>query len=407
MCKGDEMTVRSSLPKNYIKKDGTLIDDFSSLTGWSNSIGTGSFEADTTNVKTGSQSIKLIPSGAGVTYGIQKSITPVMMNGYVGIWCYLHDEPSTIDKITVILGTAANLWGGYMKWEPRLWYKGWNFLGAVPDDWTISGTGGFNQPVKYVLVEVNSHTGQLPHVSFDKIMYGQETINKCVVVFDDSRLSGFTKGYAYMKQKGLTGKATFSTVPYYVDAYNGDYADLTDVQAAYDDGCCICSHTYHHTSLTSVTLSEARTEIESAQTWLKEKGFTRGLPFIVYPGGLINDDIINQILIPDGFLAGRGTQPTNYIMPPIHQYNIPSISLSTTSTLASLKTSSYKAFKVGSTLFLMVHGIVDSNASDPDCLTSDFQAAINWLIANNWEFVTFDEWEKGLSNPRYVNSVLR
>ena len=122
---------------------------------------------------------------------------------------------------------------------------------------------------------------------------GNNTKPKCVIVFDDGNDAQYSIAYTYMSSKGIVGTA-------YVNGYNiGQKGVLTLSQLVAMNlaGWLIANHTFDHLILTNLTDDQIKSEVTNQINFLISNGFDTGAYHLAYPGGYINQHIIDILKI--------------------------------------------------------------------------------------------------------------
>ena len=229
--------------------------------------------------------------------------TGIMKTGWIqdqGIWYYLNDDGAmvngwqTIDNKTYYFDNAGAMKTGWYQ-EGSNWYY-FTEKGNMHTGWLTLDDGTY-----YLNGDGSMHTGWLIEAQdvyyFDsKGRYNAnakkvESGTKIAITFDDG--PGPYTNRLLDCLAANDAKATFFVLGQQVESYPDA------VKRAYQMGCQIGNHSYDHSNLTGLTLSEAKKQI--TQTNQIIKSVIGRNPWVVRPpGGNYNEEVaakINQPLI--------------------------------------------------------------------------------------------------------------
>uniref|UniRef100_A0A7V3JAZ1 NodB homology domain-containing protein n=1 Tax=candidate division CPR3 bacterium TaxID=2268181 RepID=A0A7V3JAZ1_UNCC3 len=389
---------RLSLPQDYIKNQGNLIEDFETLSEWS-TTGAVAISSDTNHFKTGTQSICFTHTSA--SWG---AMTKTISRSFLGtrffhVWVYIptYQDRDGIVQVVLRLSSVSN----FSKYMQMLWSGlsnlsiGWNCLGCHRDDFTNTGGESWANTMIRMRFELVRQTGAAPQLSFDSFYIDMETLPRCVIMFDDGYSSTYNVAYNYMQPRGLKGTV------YMISDWIGTSGKLTqeNLNTMYNAGWAIANHTSDHSNLSLLTQEQVQEKLIACRDALNTLGFTRSSRHVAYPYGAYSSEAL-AAMSACGMLTGRDTAST-YNFPPVEDLHL----LHVKSCQASVSLSTAKQWidytlKSGSTLCLLFHDLVES-PSGVNWAISDFQALIDYIIARRLKCVTIDEWYEGLTNPRY------
>ncbi|MEW5803132.1 MAG: polysaccharide deacetylase family protein [bacterium] len=400
---------RSALPQNYAVQDGILFEDFESLAPWPKISGNGNIEANTSQFRTGTQSMKMSVTTPGSFLLTRKTFPPLLdlssVNKLMHFWFYLHTNPTT--TIHHISATFYNYFEGVpsryfsLNWWPEKIRSGWNHAVIHRDDWALTGNPAPDWNSIYVFeFKVIAAAGQTASVSFDEVRHSMEQLPRCVIAFDDACETVYTEGYAYMHPRGVRG--TIYVAPALIGT--AGYCTLAHLEEMYSNGWALANHSYTHPGfpyyLTGLTRSQIESELSRCSQWLNDHGFTRAAHHLAYPGGYFNDDVF-AALDSTGMYTGRSTLRFLQTVPVDNYKILGSQTLDNTLSLAAAKSLWIDAaLKRQSSAFLHGH-ILDAVAGPNTWAIADFRALIDYITACGIKCVTIDEWYNGLTNPRY------
>jgi uncharacterized repeat protein (TIGR01451 family) len=261
-----------------------------------------------------------------------------------------------------------------------------------------SATGIWNIQIpsnKIYLLALYSKINTSAYVVSNVIEISQDDYNpyssginpKCLVMFDDGNEAQYTKAFQYMKSQGILGTA-------YVNGYNiGNDGVLTisQMQEMNDAGWIIGNHGYQHLKLDELTIEQIKQVLLANINYLNSIGLSDGAYHVAYPGGYYNDNVLD-VLKDLGVLTGRST--TEQLIPTLNGvdlYRLPGYTIYNTTTVSMVKQYVDNAIQSNSTVLLLFHNILDSNADEYSYLTSDFQNIIDYIKSTGIECLNINE----------------
>lgn len=385
---------RSALTQNYTKNEGTLWQNFESGDNWT--AMSGSMENDTTNFKTGSQSMRMNSTTPGVEASINRWISAVDLRNasrQMSIWVYCHDATpgDTIDNFYIYCFDSATYWQYTFSGIHLL--QGWNNLVITRNDWVDHG--GDWSAINRIKIMITAKSGQTPAVSVDSFRYGlDQSDGRIIISFDDARSTIYSEGYAYMSARGIKG--TVFIYPTSIDT--ATYMTSANLATLYDAGWALSNHSYSHAYLTTLSQAEVESEMTQCQAWLDSRGYTRASRHVSYPYGLYNDTVLAGMAA-SGMLTGRKTGVSVQNVP-VENIHILKATQPASTGLATAKANIDKAVDYGKTIYFYTHSIGVGDEWE----TADFQAFIDYIVERRAAVVTIDEWYEGLTNPRYTST---
>ncbi|MEW6378619.1 MAG: polysaccharide deacetylase family protein [bacterium] len=396
---------RSSLPQNYMVSNGILFEDFEAV-GDFTTIGTdGTIAANTSQYRTGSQSLKLSVTTPG-SWIMARKILPAAVDlraasKAMHIWFYSHSVPSTtVNEVLIQLTSTSDL-SKSMNLSlsgADLLDEGWTHLVIPRSRWTVVNGETWNAIIR-MYIKLVAKTGQTASISIDEFRHSTEQLPRCIIAFDDGRTSAYSEGFSYMSARGVPG--TLYTVPALVGT--DGYMTLAQVDELYDAGWALANHTYTHPGapdyLTGLSQAQIEDEIQQCTDWLIAQGYTRAAYYLAYPGGVYNADVL-AAMDACGILTGRTTRSSLQYAPVDNLKLLNSKALDSGTTLAAAKTLVDNAITQQSTVVFHGHSL-EAAAGANTWAIADFRALIDYIAARRIQCVTIDEWYQGLTNPRY------
>lgn len=392
----------------YRIQNGTLFEDFENINDWTLSGAGASITADTTNFKTGSQGIK-VTSVNNVSAYITKTINQSFnnVNSFV-LWLYIDDvtkysssnvallylsstsdfsKSMTTGNILASINTSVGL------------KTGWNKIILGKGDFSALGGEVWSNTMIRLRLRTLSATDATVNVTFDSLYISEYSRPKCIISFDDGSDTVYSVAYPCMRAKGFRGVTFCPMSPDRLGTTG--VMSLDNLRELYNYGWDISGHSYTHVDLTSVSLEQARTELQNEISALLANGFTRAAYDMAWPFSALNSDLL-ALCRQLGFRTCR----TGNDRVQCHTYNDPlqlaRYEITTSRTLTDYKTQIQSAIASGCLIYLNLHIIRTPTSQSTDMTIADFQALINYLasIKEQIDVVTLSEWYNGLISPR-------
>ena len=388
---------RAGLPQDYLQDEGTLIEDFESISGWS--CISGSQALDTTNYKTGSGSLKLTSESGG--HGITTKTISLDLSEKskrMTFWFYVYDV-AAFNYVSVIFSSTTNPStknftcqvsnaGGQIR-------AGWNKFSVGRANWTNTGDESWNNTMVRLRIQCNAKAGTVNIVSVDSLYGSVESMGRVLLTFDDGYDDVYNEVFSYMQPRGLRG--TSFVVGSLIDGAGFmTKAQLTEIYAY---GWAIANHTYTHANMAAYTQAQAYAELNNNKNWLISNGYPRAVNHVAYPVGGYNDDVL-LAMAQVGAKTGRTTKTGNNY-DSSHPYELTIREISNATSLATAQNYVGEAISRGTTVILMLHKLVESPSVSTEWSIINFQGLIDYLVMRKIRVVTIDEWYEGLTNLRY------
>ena len=383
-----------ALPRYLANTPYSTFETFETTTDWT--VGAGSAATNTTEFRTGTQSVKLTtPSGV---VGFMSKTTNFISNGRIRLSFYLHDALADYDYFSLYLSTDS----GYTK---AFYYAcvihsydfklGWNTYEIYPEMWTVSGGAVWTDPIIRVRLRMTPKSGKVVNMSFDLGETSAVGIPLVMINFDDASVSIDTYAFPYLSR--INARASFYIRTGWVDT-NPAYITSKQLQKMYANGWSICNHTRNHSDLDTLSQADAQTEMLNGKTDLDSWYLNNTSSYLAYPGGLSNETV-RAAAIAEGMLTGRCTN-VNKLMPYLltdETYIFGVQDISYTTSLATAKTYVDKAYNNNHITSLLFHSLVTGAPAAYQWPVSDFQALMDYIYAYHMPFITIDDYYKAQS----------
>lgn len=398
---------------NYRLSTETLFEDFENAADWTvTGSGGPTITADTSNVKTGTQSLKFT-TGVGTNCTGTKTISlDASKSGVWGYWAYIQDV-TMLASIQINIANDSAVTNRYVRTvNASQFHNGWNFmtfdrsLTSSDNNLAPSGTPSWASTMIRLRFVVNANASSVAVVSFDSLYYGISTRPKIVLMFDDGWTAAYTEGFSYLRKYGIR-----ATVPVNSEKVgDANHATLDQLREMYNAGWDMINHTTDHTSLATLsTETDMLGKVTPVQNYLVAAGMTRnnGYKHFIYPSGSYNDTTLQAML--DAKCTTAGTI-ISHVSPNCvgidNTYQYPRRPLGGSS-LTAATAMGYLDIAVnnGGTYFLFLHKLVSGTEADTnEWQISKWQPFVDYLAklraGNVLDTPTFTEWYEGLTYSR-------
>lgn len=396
---------RTALSQNYTVSSGTLLEDFESVGAWTAAgSGGGSIAAETTNFKTGVQSLQLTASNGNESATKVISTSGASM-GVIGYWVYIPDI-TNLFGITTYLSSSTTLATSfsYQVLKAKL-RNGWNFISIARNDWTNNASESWTNTFVRLRVRVDTLANQTCTASFDSLYYDIYARPKVLVIFDDGRSTAYTQGFSYMQNYNMPGTVGVNSS----NVGTAGWATLTQLQEMYSAGWDMANHGATHAHMPQISAPQQLTEITTTTGWLTASGFdlARGGRHFIYPYGEYDTNALTNTTT-----AGMSTARSIIAQNQSTVKGIDNDRLLFAKELAqSISITTAKGYvdnciATGTTLILFAHSLVVTPGASTEWPIADFQGLIDYIAryrdGNLLDVVTVSQWFRGLGNSRKV-----
>jgi peptidoglycan/xylan/chitin deacetylase (PgdA/CDA1 family) len=389
------------LPTRLLISPPNYIEEMETISGWN--LTNGSLEVNTTNIKSGSASLKFNADSSGsVTIwkkGIDLNFSADSAKSQ-RIWVFPNsDILSTLQDINILYSNSEKWWTNYYKAyinaNSILLPGHWNLISNL--NWVKHGNIDWKS-LKYVQINVVSCIGKVAQVSFDLLTNGSRFKPAILITFDDAQQSVYTIAYPLLRAKQMIATS-------YINSYTIDKdGKLTSaqLQELYKEGWSIANHTADHIDLTTLTESEIETELTRCKTFLDNLGLTRDSYHVAFPGGYFNNTVL-AALANWGAKTGRNIINMPNACEPEMAYQIYARSVPFNETLATVKLLIDKAVSSKCVYVLVFHDLVDGEPSSGQWKSSDFSELLNYIASRGLQTLTIDEYYRLYTGSISVN----
>jgi len=412
---------RAALPQKYLKSTGTQIADFEDYANWIAAWGSKAEDPD--HFLTGTKSIKIYRStGSTGLYKTWATPVPISDVGIIMLGVYLHtdlvttvgqmelgisnlDSDSNRIKCAIVgaNGTRSILRQGM-----------WMYLLFHASDFVAEGSGVswatiYANGIKRIRITISTQTADTETaISLDDLRISTQGLPRLCIGFDDGYLNdiGGLTACDYMNARGIIG------TQYVISSrvgLPGDHLSLAQLQALYAQGWAISNHTATHDSWVAGELTQAQyeAEISTCTDYLVANGMPRAAHHFAYPGGLYNASMAAAIISQNIITGRKALDFYQYLLPAgSNLYCLNARLCGRLIALATIKGWIDRAMQIGTSLFLVFHGIVTTPTLDTQTSIANFCALIDYVAAKKIPCVTIDEWYNGMTDPRYKSALL-
>jgi len=162
----------------------------------------------------------------------------------------------------------------------------------------------------------------------------------------------------------------------------------------HDKNWDLLNHTYSHSTLINIDISEQELEIKQGDDWLKENGFNTQNNILIYPEGKYNSDTI-AIMEKLNYISGRSVEDGYNFKYPEDLYSIKVKNVLTTTKTKWVKSWIDHAIENNLTLILLFHKI-ENIVDDSEMIyrEKDYYEIIDYIDMkrDKLNIITYSEW---------------
>ncbi len=178
-------------------------------------------------------------------------------------------RPPNAERCNFIVTTSENITEKSQATR-YVYSQGWTRVRFSMSDFTVSTN---LESLRNIWLTVGAEAGKLTEWGIANIRVNSYERPKVCITFDDGTPTQYTAALAALAVHGF--KASFYIIPSLIDTVG--YLTTAQVQAIYDAGHDVCSHSYTHQSQGGAcTYATALAEWVQARDWLTSRGFVRG-----------------------------------------------------------------------------------------------------------------------------------
>lgn len=385
-------TLNIGVPRYSLVSEGTLLESFDTVDGWS--AGTGTREVNTTQVYEGSASMK-ITSGVGTATLHDKTVNWDLSSGdNFKISIYNHGAQADVDNVTFYFALDAGF-AQYFSGYKQAITPGWNHIIIRKSDLAASGGAVWTSPIVKIRIRCFPTAGNVSILSLDRLQYNTQMKPFVVISFDDATVTNYTKGFSYIRSKNMV--ATFFAITDLIDT--AGFLTSAQLQEMHISKMDIGNHTSESTDLTTLSQAAAQALLTNAETALNALGLSRASNHVAYPYGQYNDTV-EAAMTAAGMLTGRtvsGTPANDYTWPLTSMYRLPARNFDSTISLATAKGYIDTLVSTKRGMNFLFHILNDSTAGENTWKTSDFQELMDYIASSGVQTLTISEWYRAQS----------
>lgn len=339
--------------------------------GWTDEYGNGTVGHDTSDYFEGTGSIKVITPTNTLAAGMSKAVSYDLSSRNFKIWIKSSNW-ANVDLAQIFFETSS---GNYYYIDMHQYFQDltnneWYDCQLTRGRFASNGSPNWASITK-IIVRATSPSGQSSTVWFDGLQILPQAAKPAIsIAFDDSRITGYTKGASYMSSKGMVGSVF--AIPSLLGTTN--YMSQAQIDDLAKKGWDISGH--GDTDLTTLTLTQAETDLQSVALWLKDHGYP-GSNVYAYPNGSNTNAV--RGLVNKYFPVAR---TINYINQPLG--NVSPMRLNALSPISSWTYANIKAYidwavANNEWLVLTFHNIADTPTVSTEIATTTFNQVIDYI----------------------------
>ena len=390
------MANRLSLPQNYLLNNGTVFEEFGTLSDWTATNGT--IAEDTTFVKTGTKAVRFTGTTSVTNAYMVKTISANLSNlKNISIMFYVHDI--TLTSTVIIRLSSLSSFSKYMEFGCANLHAGWNLVRFSQSEALNSGGESWDNTMTKLRIQSTGLPGVYPTITFDQIILDIDAVPKICISFDGGGTALYNRIYPITAPLGIkcTNYVQLNQVG---DTVQG-VMTWEQHDELYNAGWDMCNHTYTHPDMTTLDYDAQYTELKICDDALASRGYAFNRRCHMAPPQNRHDANTQLALRALGYKTLRAGI-TGFIPYPAETelFDINIKEIGNTTTMASVYSAIDKCLLNKSSLHIFTHGIMDSAPSEYYMLTSDFKAMLNYIRSKRIDVITMSEWYEGMTNPR-------
>lgn len=372
-----------------------VLTSFQTGHGWTAVSGGGTTSLnDTADSYAGTQSVKMVTSGAGASQIIgSAAVAPLPAGHFYRIWVKV-DAPETLARLRLFASDEPGFTKYYSieatfsssataevlrKWKAGEW---------VPIDMplisaTVTGTPNA-AALTHLRVLANDrnipatvHIGRVDYVPLPGAFPG----GVVSLTYDDSWASAYTEARKVLAKYGYTA-TIFPIIERIDQAGYLSTAQLLELVREYgwEVGGHATTYAKHVQSLDGMTQAERRAELGAIRAWMQQNGITSST--FAYPNGRFDKATVADLA--EYFTVGR-MATGRYLIP--DELTLPSLPLRVlgmnggTNTVTAIKDEVDRAAASGTWVVLMFHDIVSPEGTSNDCTPAEHAEIVDYIAS--------------------------
>lgn len=301
-------------------------------------------------------------------------------NESLKLWLYL---PQVAEDHQLFLELRQSGAGNYA-WTslPSLDVDGWYCLTRTRADFYTQGGFDWNLPIDTINLQLTAPVVRADiRVYLDALWIGGRDFPSVVINFDDGYKSDYTEVFPVMSNHGMIATSFVNT-----DYIGYLFAlDLPQMDQMYGAGWEFGNHSATHYGLTEISPAEWLANLTAADQWLQGEGYLRGRHLLSFPYGefaTLDRQTIDDEIRAAGIVAARTaiSYPLETGSGRINPLRYPAtVKLGSDTSLAAAKNEIDKAIRLGHSVVISAHEIVDGPPGSYKWNRDDFTVLINYL----------------------------
>ena len=274
---------------NSVTSDGTLVEGFETISGWT-VHGTGCSIESSTISKTGTYSLKHNLVSNAYSY-VEKTISKNFSTvKNFTLWLYVSDI-TKLQYIILYFSSDNNVTTDVkLDFDKKYLLTGWNHLVFSKSLFTLEYGASWASTMNYMNVTAVAVTGQSMYLLWDDLRSDYTARPKVMYNFDDGYDNQYTNAVPTMITNGQLGNFFIPHSNIGQSTWGISFAHMKTLYTAGND---ICNHTWDHpTDLTALSDSDMHAEIDLMDAYLNDNGFTHykyfSIPYTNYGQREIN-----------------------------------------------------------------------------------------------------------------------
>lgn len=367
-----------------------ILEDFQKVIGsYPSGGGSGTITIDTVITKNGQQTIRLTPT-AGSNINVQFPVSSDFVNGDCISFFLYFNNISSANSLTFYISNnnfSKFFLKGYNAGGAKV---GWNHIVLLKSEFSTSN-GASWEDVDKLQIRASAGTGQDFFICLDSVYWRANERPRVVIGFDDGFAAVYNTVYPYAENLGIK-----CNVYALSGVAAGTYMSVAQLSELYNSGWDICNHTNLHEDLSTLTLEEATTTLNTCKAWLLSNGFTRSYDHIAYPVNLPNSIAIQAASDIGAKTARTVFGGRSYIHQRKDVFEIPGRGVGKGTTLATITGEIDTLVSNGGTYMFYAHDIASTESTANQWQTTKMQQFLDYVADKRdqglLDILTISEW---------------